>query len=222
MENHLPSWLHRHRGEHRWPAALVVVLCILLQSIQTKHALSENLRITFLIVESLLLVVLFVFNPTRINRLNQELRNLSLTLLGVITVGNVFCIWVLIKNLLFMTDPITPAKLLLNGGTIWIINILLFGLWFWELDRKGPAARANGIDAYPDFLFPQMENSNLAHPGWRPVFMDYLYVAFTNGTAFSPTDTEPLSSWAKVLMAIESAISLLALVVVIARAINLS
>ena len=121
-----------------------------------------------------------------------------------------------------MSEPLTPANLLLNGGTIWAINILLFGLWFWELDRKGPAARANGIDAFPDFLFPQMENSNLAHPGWRPVFIDYLYVAFTNGTAFSPTDTEPLSTWAKVLMAIESAISLLALVVVIARAINLT
>lgn len=214
--------MHKHRGEHRWPAALVVIFCIFLQSIQSKHALPDNLRISFLFVESILLVVLFAFNPLRVNRLNRQLRHLGLTLLGVITIGNVYCIWVLIKNLLFTTEAMTPARLLLNGGTIWIINILLFGLWFWELDRSGPAARANGIDAYPDFLFPQMENANLAHPGWRPVFIDYLYVSFTNGTAFSPTDTEPLSSWAKILMAIESAISLLALVVVIARAINIT
>lgn len=214
--------MHKHRGEHRWPAALVILLCIVLQSTQSEHALPENLRISFLIVEGLLLLALFAFNPTRINRLNRNIRTLSLSLLGVITVGNAYCIWVLISNLLFSTEPITPARLLLNGGTIWVINILLFALWFWELDRSGPAARANGIDAYPDFLFPQMENASLAHPGWRPVFIDYLYVAFTNGTAFSPTDTEPLSSWSKILMAIESSISLLALVVVIARAINIT
>ena len=222
MEKHLPSWLHKHPGEHRWPAALAVVSCLLLQISQAGAAFPDLLKGIILSIEFLLLIVLIAFNPKHINKASKEIRYLGLSLLVALTIGNSTCVWVLIQTLLFNDQGMSAVSLLLHGGTIWIINILIFALWFWELDRGGPAARANGKDAYPDFLFPQMENENLAQPGWRPVFVDYLYLSFTNGTAFSPTDTDPLSAWAKILMALESAISLSTLAIIIARAVNVA
>ena len=104
---------------------------------------------------------------------------------------------------------------------MWSMNVLVFALWFWELDSGGPHARCRAEEVKPDFLFPQQATPEIAEPGWRPNFIDYLYVSFTNATAFSPTDTMPLSRWAKVLMLVESAASLVLAVMVAARAINI-
>jgi hypothetical protein len=106
------------------------------------------------------------------------------------------------------------------GGGIYLINVLTFAVWFWELDRGGPAERAAGSDPYPDFLFPPMTSPEMTHKDWEPYFLDYFYVAFTNATAFSPTDTLPLSRWAKFAMALESAIALVTAALVIAKAVN--
>lgn len=95
--------------------------------------------------------------------------------------------------------------LLASGAAIYLTNIVAFGIWYWELDRGGPFARAVGHHRYPDFLFPQMASPDLAPPHWTPRFVDYLYVSFTNVVAFSPTDTLPLSRWTKMLMAAQSA-----------------
>ena len=104
---------------------------------------------------------------------------------------------------------------------VWLTNIVVFALWYWEFDRGGPVARALAIKPYPDFEFPQMTSPELAPPSWEPMFGDYFYLSFTNATAFSPTDVLPLSRWAKMLMLVQSAVSLLLAALVIARAVNI-
>ena len=113
------------------------------------------------------------------------------------------------------------SHLLLKGGTVWLTNVILFGLWFWLFDRGGPVARLEANQPPPDFQFPQMENPELAAPGWRPHFVDYMYVSFTNSIAFSPTDAMPLNRWAKLLMLFEAALSALVILLVAARAVNI-
>ena len=117
-----------------------------------------------------------------------------------------------------MTDA---GSLLFNGGAVWLTNVIVFALWYWEADRGGPAARANARHEYPDFLFAQMTAPEMAPRDWEPRFLDYLYLSFTNATAFSPTDTLPLSRWAKLTMMAQSAVSLVTVALVIARAVNI-
>ena len=110
---------------------------------------------------------------------------------------------------------------LLAAAVIWLMNILVFALWYWELDRGGPLARLKASRRHADFMFPQMLSPTCAPVGWQPGFWDYLYLAFTNATAFSPTDTMPLTAGAKALMTVEAVISLLTVVLVAARAVNI-
>ena len=114
-----------------------------------------------------------------------------------------------------------PAELLLTGAAIWLTNMIVFGLWYWEFDRGGPVERAAATQPYPDFVFPQMTNPELAPLEWEPGFVDYLYVSFTNAMAFSPTDAMPMTRWAKLTMLTQSLISVITLVLVIARAVNI-
>ncbi|MGZ4462064.1 MAG: hypothetical protein ACXVZP_04425 [Gaiellaceae bacterium] len=145
-------------------------------------------------------------------------RTLALALIALVTAANAAAIILLVH--LLVNGASTHANELLRAGIhMWCMNVIVFGLWFWQLDGGGPAARATGTPQ-PDFLFPQTAMPELAE-GWRPVFLDYLYVSFTNATAFSPTDTMPLSRWAKVLMMLQSAASLLLAIMVAARAINI-
>jgi hypothetical protein len=102
-----------------------------------------------------------------------------------------------------------------------LTNVIVFALWYWELDRGGPASRAAARRIHPDFLFPQMSVPDLVHPDWEPAFVDYLFLAFTNATAFSPTDTMPLSRWAKMAMMVQASISVVVVALVIARAVNI-
>jgi hypothetical protein len=112
--------------------------------------------------------------------------------------------------------------LIFSGVALWVTNVLLFGLWYWELDRGGPLERARRSRLAPDFLFPQMADAApFTRPNWVPGLVDYLYVSFTNATAFSPTDTMPLSQTAKSLMTAQSVVSLLIVVLVVARAVNI-
>ena len=112
-------------------------------------------------------------------------------------------------------------SLLLSGATIWLTNIVIFALWFWEFDRGGPGSRAEALVRYPDFLFPQMQDEHMAAVHWHPNFFDYLYISFTNASAFSPTDVLPLTRWAKMLMLVQSVTSLLTVGLVVARAVNI-
>jgi hypothetical protein len=147
-------------------------------------------------------------------------RALVMTMIAIISAANAAAIVLLVH--LLVSGAHTHARLLLRAGIhMWCLNVLLFALWFWELDNGGPAARQEAGPEGRDFLFPQQATPELGRPGWRPLFLDYLYVSFTNATAFSPTDTMPLSRWAKMLMLVEAAASLVLAIMVAARAINL-
>ena len=143
-----------------------------------------------------------------------------IAVLALVSAANAAAILLLVH--LLISGAHTEARQLLRAGIhMWCLNVLVFALWFWELDNGGPAARRTAGAESRDFLFPQQTAPDVARPGWQPYFLDYLYVSFTNATAFSPTDTMPLSRWAKVLMLVESAASLVLAVMVAARAINI-
>jgi len=172
-------------------------------------------------LEAVLLVTLTVVNPLRLEVERRWLRNLSILLIALMSVGNAVSAGLLADRLVSGTAGRDAAALLLAGGSIYLTNIIAFGLWYWEFDRGGPSARRHARDPHPDFLFPQMTMPELAEHDWKPMFLDYLYVSFTNATAFSPTDTMPLSRWAKMLMAAQSGVSLVTVALVVARAVNI-
>jgi hypothetical protein len=136
------------------------------------------------------------------------------------TVSNLVSIVRLVSSLLHggVTDALS---LVVSGGSIWFTNVVVFALWYWEFDRGGPGARAEARKQVPDFMFPQMSDPDLAEPNWNSRFFDYLYVSFTNSSAFSPTDVLPLTRWAKALMLIQSVTSLIVVALVIARGVNI-
>jgi hypothetical protein len=171
-------------------------------------------------LELVLLAVLTVINPVRLTRATWLGKWASLAAVAGITLDNAISAGLLDHDILTSKASGDAIGLLASGAAIYLTNIIAFGVWFWELDRGGPFARSAGLNPYPDFLFPQMATPTLAPPQWRPRFLDYLYVSFTNVMAFSPTDTMPLSRWAKMLMAVESAIALSTIALVIARAVN--
>ncbi len=166
------------------------------------------------------IVVLVVGSPFRLDREEQWLRHLSLTMMALLGFAMVYSVTHLVEALIDGSVSNNPGGLLTSGGAVWLSNVLVFALWYWEFDRGGPAARAHGRKKYPDFAFVQMQNPGLAPDDWEPQFPDYLYLSFTNATAFSPTDVMPMSWWAKLMMMVQSAISLVTMSLVIARAVN--
>jgi uncharacterized membrane protein len=215
----VPAWRRVTRGEPRWPVAIGVLCAIGMQ-------LALPARVTFQHqwvlpgVELAMLTVLIVANPGRIELQDRQLRLLSMALIGTISVANAISAGRLIASLLRGGEE-DAGPLLLIGGAIWLTNVIAFSLWYWEFDRGGPVARAAATHAFTDFLFPQMQNPELAPPDWEPTYVDYLYLSFTNATAFSPTDVLPLTRWAKMTMLTQSAISLATVALVIARAVNI-
>lgn len=218
-DDDVPAWQRRTAGESRLVATAAVVAIIALQLALPSDLRPEPIWL-FAGLEALLLIVLVAMNPVRIDREDTRLRVLALVLTGLLSLTTAGSANRLVFGLLNGTLSNDPAKLLISGGAIWLTNVVVFALWYWEFDRGGPAARAHAREPLPDFLFPQMQNPELAGPQWEPEFMDYLYLAFTNATAFSPTDVMPMSRWAKAAMMVQSALSLILAALVIARAIN--
>jgi uncharacterized membrane protein len=177
-------------------------------------------RWAFPIVELTLAVVLVAADPGHMKKDTPALRMLALGLIAVASLGTAWSVAMLIRDITTGYDTGSAARLLATGAGIYLMNVLTFAVWFWELDRGGPVARSRGLDPYPDLLFPPMTSPDMAHKEWEPRFADYLYVAFTNATAFSPTDTLPLTRGAKAGMALESAIALVTAALVIAKAVN--
>ncbi len=171
------------------------------------------------VLEVVLLAVLVVANPGRFEREPAWRRTTSLVLTALVSVANGAAVVRLIAHLLAGAGADDAAVLLSTGAAIWTTNVIGFALWYWQFDRGGPAARARGDRDVPDFLFPQMQAKDI-DPEWEPTFVDYLYVSFTNATAFSPTDTMPLSRWTKLTMLVQSAVSLATVALVVARAVN--
>jgi len=144
----------------------------------------------------------------------------AIGLLAIVSLANAVLLLAVIASLV-RGDEKSGAQLLLKAITVWTTNTITFGLWYWAFDRGGPVRRLEPDPPPPDFQFPQLENPQLAAPGWQPELVDYLYVSLTNSIAFSPTDAMPLSRWAKLLMSAESALSSITVLLVAARAVNI-
>lgn len=218
-ERRVPSWLRPEQPENRLPVLFAILAAVALQrAVPERYTLLP--RWPLVAMELLLIVALVAINPLRLSKRTTLARWGSLTLTAAITFANTASAVVLDYRILTGDVSNDAAVLLGSGGAIYITNVLAFALWYWELDRGGPFARHTGDNPYPDFLFPQMTDPDKAKPGWRPTFVDYLYVSFTNVVAFSPTDTMPLSRWAKLLMSVQALVAMSTLALVIARAVN--
>jgi hypothetical protein len=207
-------------GEARWPMAGAILSAMLLTVL-----LPDDVRLgpqwALPLIEGVLLIVVIAADPRSVTRRSRELRAVSIVLVSVLVVGSLWSTALLIDDLVHGGPETNSASDLLKAGSIvWLSNAIAFTLLYWELDGGGAAARAHERPRYPDLAFPQQLNPIIGPPGWRPRFVDYVYLSFTNSTAFSPTDVMPLVPWAKLAMAVQATISLAILGLVIARAVN--
>jgi hypothetical protein len=215
--------------ESRWEAAPAVVLVIALQlslAIVSRKWGWKQWGLpwwTWLVAvgpESLLLLPLAWQRPRRrLAQLGQR-RTVAVALLAVVSAANALGLVALIGSLTSGQEK-SGGELLLKAFAIWATNVIVFGLWFWELDRGGPVRRCQPNPPPADFQFPQSENPQLAEPGWMPHLLDYVYIAFTNAIAFSPTDAMPLTRRTKLLMLTQSGLSALTVLLAAARAVNI-
>ena len=207
-------------GEPRWPMAGAVIAAIVLTVL-----LPADMRVgpIWLLpsVEGLLLVMLIAGDPGTINRRSSVLRAMSIALVALLVIDALAATIRLVDDLVHGGNVTNSAEDLLQAGSVvWVSNNIAFALLYWELDGGGAAARAHHRSSHPDLAFPQQLNPGIGPDDWQPRFIDYLYLGFTNATAFSPTDAMPLVPWAKIAMAVQSVISLVILGLVIARAVN--
>jgi hypothetical protein len=207
------------RGDPYWPAQLAVAAAIGLNFV-----LAERLTVgpTWLMpsIEGALLIALVIIAPARATEHTRGIRRFALSVIGLVSLANVASL-VLLVHYLINGGHTGGHRLIYSGAALWATNVLLFAVWYFELDRGGPVARFLRPDILPDFQFPQMENPQYAPAGWRPSFVDYLYLSLTNATAFSPTDTMPLTQTGKGVMALQSVAALLTVGLVVARAVNI-
>lgn len=218
-DRRLPSWLRSGDPESALPVLFALLAAMALQ-VAIPKSYTVVPRWPLLALEGLLLIVLLVINPLTVSRRTRIGRYATWTLLAAITVDNTLSA-VLLDARIISGEVSNKAEILLgSGAAIFVTNIIVFGIWYWELDRGGPFARHEGERPYPDFMFPQMTTPHVAKPDWRPTFVDYLYVSVTNVMAFSPTDTMPLARWAKAMMTVQALVSLSTAALVISRAVN--
>ncbi|GAA2810567.1 hypothetical protein GCM10010441_39060 [Kitasatospora paracochleata] len=215
-----PAWKQPTEGEERWAVTTAILVAIALQ-LYLPHRLTLQPHWLLPALELALLAALYAAHPhRRLDRTSPLLRTLSLGLVAAMSLANGWSAAKLVHELLTVGGSSDPLGLLGTAGAVWATNVIAFALWYWEWDRGGPAARALGRKDYPDFLFPQMQQPGTAPDNWAPYFVDYLYLAFTNATAFSPTDTMPLTAWTKRLMLLQASISMVTVLLVVARAVN--
>ena len=221
--------LREEERESKWEAAPAVAVVIGFQLLLAVVSRAQSWTLWVfpwwvwlipVVPEVALLVPLAWHRPRRRLEQRGRRRAFSLGLLGVVSAANGLLLLAVIASLV-RGDENSGAQLLLKATTVWSTNVIAFGLWYWAFDRGGPVRRVQPNPPDPDFQFPQMENPELVAPGWQPELVDYIYVAFTNAIAFSPTDAMPLSRRAKLLMLTESAISAVTILLVAARAVNI-
>jgi hypothetical protein len=210
------------QGEHWWPVALAILVAAFLHvALPAKYRVDPAWVVPAVLLA--LLAALIIGDPGRIDRQKTWLRILTGAVIAFITVTNLLAAIhlfhdILTNNKLYASNA---TGLLAAGGVIWATNVIAFGLWYWDLDRGGAAARAHHPQANPAFIFPEMLHTQYVPAPWVPKFVDYLTLAFWTATAFSPTDISAVRPWAKLLMITEAAVSLGIAGLVIARAINI-
>jgi hypothetical protein len=210
----------RIKVEPRWTPALAILVVLFLLAVVPHHVQVMPVWV-FHLAALAVLVVMAAVTLTPANTLWQRIERMLIILLAVVYIANT------IVELADMIGIVTlhPSKsnafsLLSSSVAIWVANVLTFSMLYWQIDRGGPYARASKLSVKPDWLFPQAATPEDAPPDWQPLFPDYLFLGYNTATAFSPTDALPLTRRAKMLMMIESTISLLTLVIIVSRAIN--
>ena len=209
------------RGEHWWPAATaILVVAGLHVALPARYRIQPAWVVPVVLVA--LLAVMIIGDPGRIDRQRTWLRIVTGTIIALITLANLVAAVRLVLDILTNSKLFAknPGALLAAGAVIWATNVIAFGLWYWDLDRGGAAARAHHPDRNPAFIFPEMQHSSYVPATWMPTFVDYLSLGFWTATAFSPTDVSAIRPWAKLLMMLEAVGSLVLAALVIARAIN--
>ncbi|HET9649918.1 MAG TPA: hypothetical protein VFP34_17020 [Microlunatus sp.] len=218
-----------HRGENRIPPAIAVLVAAATYALLPEPLLIGP-RFILPVIELALLVALVITNPVRFVRQTQWSRILSTVLAAIVIITNLIALGILVAQL--VTGSPSAPSLLMAAMQVWLTNVIGFALLYWELDRGGPVARRteDRSELPPaDWRFSQDENDDAVtevavgsseKSGWVPIFVDYLYLSVTNSSAFSPTDTMPLSTRAKALMAIQATSALLVTLIVIARAVG--
>ena len=213
-------------SEPRWPSSVAVLIAVALYALLPRELVPGSvggyvLRFAVPVLELALLVPLAVTAPHRRVDESGRRRKAAIALIAVISAANVVALGFLVHYLLGGSGAVHGRPLLLAAVQIWFTNVIVFALWYWELDGGGPPARLRDPKAPRDFAYLQMTDPEVSKPAWHPRFGDYLYVSFTNSAAFSPTDTMPLTRWAKELMMLQSVMSLVTLLLVGARAVNI-
>jgi len=209
------------QGEHRLLPSLTVLVLIVLPALLPEH-LRSWAHWVLGGAEVTLLVVIVIADPGRIDRRGALVRSLSIALIALLLAAAAVATVALVVDLVAGTSKFDSAEpLLATGALVWLDANLTFSLLYWELDGGGAARRLHRQRSHPDLAFVQHVNPDLAAPGWRPTFVDYLYLGLTNALAFSPTDVMPMAHWAKLAMATQSIVSLVILSLAIANAVNL-
>jgi hypothetical protein len=207
------------RDDPLWPGQLAILAALLLYLVlPPKLTVGPNWLLPA--AEFVLFVALVAATP-RAGSNPRRRRVLALSLVLVVTAANLVALGLLTHYL--VTGGHARGADLINGGlVIWCTSLLLFAVWYWELDRGGPLRPGeNHPPRLPDFLFPQMSDDRYAPTGWKPRFGDYLYVSLTNQAAFSPTDTMPLTLRVKLLMGVQGVASLVTVGIIVSRAVNI-
>jgi uncharacterized membrane protein len=210
-------------GESRWPpvAALVVFMALNVSArVWLPHAGAIRMPWLLPALEGVLLGVLLAADPNSVARHARWLRRVAVTIVVVLVAAALWATIVLVYDLIKGTGVTqSPTRLLASGALVWLGNNVSFAMLYWLIDSGGPIARSRQ-PARVDFAFPQHMSPELAPPGWRPVFLDYLHLGFTNATAFSPTDVMPLTHRAKYLMLVQATVALALFGLIVARAVN--
>ena len=209
-------------GESRWPPVLAICVFLVMNIAVREWLPGEGaIHVPWLVptIEIILLLVLVTSDPLTLGQ-RRRLHRVALTLAGILVAAALWATVLLVADLLRGTGVTnSPDQLLASGGIVWLGNNLAFGLLYWLMDGGGPLARSRHVTPV-DFAFTQHVNPELAAPGWKPVFLDYLHLGFTNATAFSPTDVLPLTHRAKYTMLVQSTVALALIGLVVARAVN--
>lgn len=214
------AWGEAAATEPRWPASVAVVVAgILYLILPGKFTIGPVWAIP--LIEALILIPLSVVAPRRKPNEERLTQYAAFSIIAIAGVANITSLVQLIHAVIYHSKSVTGPELLVSSIAIWLTNVIVFSLWYYELDRGGPDDRLSPEHSQPDFLFPQMMTPECTHERWAPAYFDYLYLSFTNATAFSPTDTMPLTPPAKALMLVESLASLLTISIVASRAINI-
>lgn len=213
------AWGVPSHSESRWPASAAIIVAIMLYLLLPERYTAGPSWVMPSLVLSVLIPV--SFGAPKRSKEEKRLKKVAIGMIGVVNIANIWSLYLLVEMLIYHGKDVSGPELLFSSLCIWFTNVIVHSLWYWEMDRGGPNVRSHLKHSSPDFLFPQMAVPGCANPHWTPRFFDYLYLAFTNATAFSPTDVMPLTKTSKALMLIQSVISLITVTLVAARAVNI-